>query len=163
MSQINTGLNAGKRLGNLAEGLGMEVIQPLSPGARSIQNRSGNGIDAIGGTIDTVNKTIPAFEMKGTDTGNRQSVGTLDQRMLNWINEAAEGGLNRQSLSSADIAYAQYLRGLLRQGYTIRPYVVEIAVPAQGQTAIPTVVVTPWPRPTPMPRPKTAPYVPPKK
>lgn len=161
-SQIISGQNAGVRLGAWGEGLGNEILNPISPGVRTIQTGGGKGIDGIGGDIDHVNMTIPAFEIKTTDSGNRQSVGTLDTRMRNWIDQAADTGqIGGQSVSPADRAYAKTLQTLLDSGYTIKPYVVEVAVPAEGQSARPVVTVIPWPRPAPMPKPSTAPVLPP--
>jgi filamentous hemagglutinin len=111
----------------------------------------------IGGTIDHGAKTIPGFEVKTTDTGNRQPVGDLPVRTEVWIREAASGTISGKPISPSDQTYAAYLDGLLRQGYTIKPYVVEVAVPAQGQTGRPTIQVTPWPVPKGTSRPRIAP------
>jgi hypothetical protein len=155
-----SGENAGVRLGPWGEGpnLAGGLLNQLSPGGRSIQNASGNGADYIGGTIDHVGMTIPGFEVKATDTGNRQPVGDLPVRMKDWIDEAANfQTVAGKPISASDQAYATYLSGLLQQGYTIKPYVVEVAVPAQGQTGRPTIQVTPWPVPRGTSRPRIAP------
>lgn len=159
-----SGQNAGVRLGAWGDGpngLGTEIVQQLSPGGRSLMNGRGNGPDYIGGQIDTARKIINGFEIKVTDTGNRQPVGDLPTRMRDWITEAATGKIKGQPISAADQAYAQGLNDLLQQGYTIKTYVVEVAVPKQGQTARPTVMVTPFPIPKNTPRPGTAPPLPP--
>lgn len=156
-SQIISGQNAGVRLGDWGEDPANDVVQSLSAGARSLQNGARHGADLIGGKIDTERKIIPSFEIKTTDSGARQPVGDLPARTEAWIREAAQGRIGNQSVSAVDQAYAEDLRILLDQGYTIKPYIVEVAVPPQGQSARPTVTVTPWPRPTPMPRPNTAP------
>lgn len=159
-----SGQNAGVRLGAWGEGpsgLGTEIIEQLSPGTRPLQTGGGYGVDSIGGKINTENKTIPAFEIKTTDTGNRQPVDKpkpLPERVNDWVNEAANTGMiSGQRVSAADRAYARGLQNLLREGYTIQPYVVEVAVPPQGQSARPTVTVVPWPVPKGLPRPGTAP------
>jgi hypothetical protein len=158
MSQVPSNLTAGERLGNFGEDLARPVLDSLSPGYRPLQNASGNGSDGIG-IADPATKTIPAFEIKTTDSGNRQSVGDLVDRTAKWINDAAGGSLNNQKLNDADVLFAQELQVKLKEGYVIKPYVVEVAVPPQGQAASPVVTVIPYPRPTPMPTPTTAPYV----
>ncbi|MDQ0015403.1 filamentous hemagglutinin [Variovorax boronicumulans] len=158
--QRNSGQNAGVRLGEWGEGeyLAGGLLNQLSPGGRPIQNSSGNGADYIGGNIDHSKKEIPGFEVKTTDTGNRQPVGDLPVRMEDWIKEAAANStISGKPISPSDQAYAFYLNSLLLQGYTIKPYVVEVAVPAQGQTGRPTIQVTPWPVPRGTSRPRIAP------
>ena len=154
-----SGENAGVRLGGWGEDLANGLLDQLGSGGYSLQNSSDHGADRINDKIDHVNKKIPVFEIKNTEMGNRQPVGNLPVRFEDWIKEAAQSQtIAGRPISPTDQAKAIYLNDLLQnKNYTLDPYVVEVAVPAQGQTGRPTVQITPWPVPRGTSRPRIAP------
>ncbi|MCE9687167.1 DUF637 domain-containing protein [Shewanella sp. AS16] len=108
-----------------------------------VKNKSNNGADLLG--VDDKNKTIWLIEVKSSQRDRFPNPNSLDlsRRGQDWIDQVATGTLWGQAVTQEAKAYATNLINLQKAGYTLKPLLAKVSVPAPGQSGIATVTVTP--------------------
>nr|CUV15759.1 conserved protein of unknown function [Ralstonia solanacearum] len=110
-----------------------------------IQNASGHGVDLV--YIDRETKTIYHVEVKTNQQGlpgiNPEN---LEARFSNWIDQAANGTLNKQKLPTNMVDTAQDIKRLLGNGdYQLSHNLMQVEIPRVGQTGQVSASLRPWP------------------
>ncbi|WKZ85394.1 hypothetical protein N5B55_00105 [Ralstonia pickettii] len=112
-----------------------------------IQNASGNGIDLV--YVDKETKTVYHVEVKSNLDGlpGNTPQGNLPKQFADWIQDAADGKLNKQAVSSDAQALAQQIQGYMNpaSGYTISHNVMQVQIPRRGSTGQVSASLRPWP------------------
>lgn len=112
----------------------------------TLKNNSNNGVDLI--TIDEKNKTIWIVEVKSSVRDRYPSIASQDlhNRSEKWINDAAGGSINNQSLSQAEIDYARNIQQLRDvHGWDVKPMYSTVSIPPANTTGIATITIQPVP------------------
>ncbi|MFV8606356.1 hemagglutinin repeat-containing protein [Ralstonia pseudosolanacearum] len=110
-----------------------------------IQNASGHGVDLV--YIDRETKTIYHVEVKTNQQGlpgiNPEN---LEARFSDWIDQAANGTLNKQKLPANMVDTAQDIKRLLGNGdYQLSHNLMQVEIPRVGQTGQVSASLRPWP------------------
>jgi hypothetical protein len=110
---------------------------------KTIQNASRNGADGV--AVDDAAKVIYGAEVKSSIKGNFPDADSLNlpAKFDAWIRNAARGTLNKQTLDPDTIKFAEELVKKLDAGYTIKPFMVKVAVPMPGTTGPATAIIVP--------------------
>jgi filamentous hemagglutinin len=95
--------------------------------------------------VDDVAKVIYGAEVKSSIKGSFPDPDTLNlsAKFDAWIRNAAAGKLNGQDLDPNTIKFAEELVLKLKDGYTIKPFMVKVEVPMPGTTGAAKATIVP--------------------
>lgn len=148
VNNVSVGNIAIRNDGILAEQVAEQIIGDATglTFRTTLKNNSNNGIDLI--AIDEKNKTIWVVEVKSSVRNTYPSVASQDlhNRSEKWINDAASGTINNQSLPQSEIDYAIDIKQLRDvHGWDIKPMYSTVSIPPANTTGVATVTIQPVP------------------
>ncbi|WP_231686345.1 hemagglutinin repeat-containing protein [Ralstonia pseudosolanacearum] len=110
-----------------------------------IQNASGNGADLV--YIDRATNTIYHVEVKTNQAGRLgMTPEDLSNRFDKWIQDAANGKLNRQALPDDVVERAREIQRLMDSGqFQVSHNLMQVEIPTIGKSGQVSASLRPWP------------------